>query len=101
MTNPNLIILILSVPLVAGVITAFASDLVHQAEEVSDKTINYTQQMNDALDCAFKGIELSVCSPNLVDVTYDADMEQFQKTLEEIKKEANATIKKIEEKNKH
>lgn len=98
MSNPTILVILVSIPLAAGVITGLASDLVTQAEDVSNKTLEYTQQMNDALDCAFKGVELSVCSPDLVTTDFDEDVDEFEKTLEEVKKQTNSTLKRIETK---
>ena len=95
LANTTLITMLLMVPLIAGVITSLASELVAQAEDVSNKTIDYTQQMNDALDCAFKGIPIRVCSPDLANVDFDEDIKDFNNALEKVQKEMNMTLQEL------
>ena len=44
----------------------FAMQMVDIAESTSAKTISFADDMNNAMDCATKGIDLTVCSPNLM-----------------------------------
>lgn len=96
MTSTTTLTVLVMIPIVAGMIATLAQELVVQAEEVSEKTIDYADQMNNALDCAFKGIPITVCSPDLVDVDFDQDLVEFQETLEDIQTEAEATLNDLE-----
>jgi hypothetical protein len=66
------------------------SDLYNIADKTSDKTITFAEDMENAIDCATRGISIYECSPNL-------GQENFQEELKNTKDLLNQTIKDIDE----
>lgn len=46
-------------------VLAMGFSLIDIADSSAEKTVHFSQDMNDALDCAFAGVEISECSPGL------------------------------------
>jgi hypothetical protein len=65
---------ILITPAVIIMVLTFTSQMVSMAETTQAKTVSYVDDMNNALDCAFKGVDLRVCSPNLYDYDFKGDI---------------------------
>ena len=79
------------IPIVAGIITGLALELTEDARSASEKTANYTQQMTDAIDCAFKGVDLEVCSPDLPSLEFEQDLTEFKTVVDQMQEQANST----------
>ena len=57
----------------------FATQLMDVAASTSEKTLDFTYDMQEAVDCATKGVDMRECSPNL----YKHDFEgEIEKTIE-------------------
>jgi hypothetical protein len=72
-------------PAAAAMVLAFAMQLTDIAESTQEKTIKYADDMNAALDCAFKGVDLSVCSPDLYNHDFKQDINRTESVLREIR----------------
>jgi hypothetical protein len=83
---------LIMVPLIATIILSFVAQLEPIAKESSDKAIEYAQDMNNAMECATKGIPISKCSPNLMDTSFTKELEETQRILENMTLELNNTI---------
>jgi hypothetical protein len=57
----NVIIILTATTLIMG----FAIELAQIANQVSNKAIDFSEDMNKAMDCAITGRPLEECSPNL------------------------------------
>ncbi len=75
---------LLIAPVFVVMFLGFATQLVDIAESSSAKTLDYTKDMNDAIDCAVRGIDLSVCSPNLMNYDFEEEIDKTIKVNEEI-----------------
>ena len=75
---------LITIPLVIGLILSMSIELIDIAESASDKVINYAQDMDDALDCAFRGIDITVCSPNLGKENFELELEKTQEILDKL-----------------
>ena len=64
------------IPVVAVMILGFMTQLSDIAMSTSDKTLNYADQMDSAVDCAFRGIPVEVCSPGLSKTNFQADAKE-------------------------
>ncbi|MBD3209378.1 hypothetical protein GF367_03080 [Candidatus Woesearchaeota archaeon] len=78
--NANLI----TIPIFITIILGFATQLETIAEDTSDKAIDFSQDMSNAMDCATKGIPITECSPNLMDHDFAPEQEAFQATLQDM-----------------
>jgi len=72
---------LLILPPIILLILALVSQLMEIAESTSERTIEYANDMNDALDCAFRGINIRRCSPTLMNTTYEEEYKQFEDVL--------------------
>ncbi|MFW6231307.1 MAG: hypothetical protein ACOC32_04785 [Nanoarchaeota archaeon] len=75
---------IIIAPLVLSVIIGLAFELVETAESASDKVLAYTQDMENALDCAFAGVPIEVCSPGLAQTSFKEDLQELNRTNQEL-----------------
>lgn len=64
------------IPVIAVMILGFMTQLSDIAMSTSDKTLNYADQMDSAVDCAFRGIPVEVCSPGLSNTNFEADTKE-------------------------
>ncbi|MEM4268431.1 MAG: hypothetical protein QXK37_06410 [Candidatus Woesearchaeota archaeon] len=69
-------------PAVAVLVLSFASQMAAIAENSTQKVASYADDMNNALDCAFKGVDLRVCSPELYNYNFDEDINSTVQTVE-------------------
>jgi hypothetical protein len=58
------------IPLITALLLGTANELIGLAEQASNKTVAYTGEMENALDCAFQARPLYECSPNLMNATF-------------------------------
>lgn len=82
----------LTLPLFMTLILGFALQMENIAQESADKAIAFSDDMNNAMDCATRGIPISVCSPNLVEYDFSEDTKEYLIALEEMKTTLNNTI---------
>lgn len=77
---------LLFVPVAITIILAFVVQLSDIAISTSDKVLNYADDMDNAVDCAFRGIPILECSPDLNSVDFEPEIKEminFRKILEE------------------
>ncbi|MFW5991059.1 MAG: hypothetical protein ACOCQX_02410 [Candidatus Nanoarchaeia archaeon] len=86
-------------PALAILFLGFASQLMEIAESTSEKSVDFAYDMQNAVDCATKGVDMNECSPGLYEYEFDREMEDTieanQQFIENIEKEAakeNITI---------
>lgn len=80
---------LLFAPIALSIILGLMIQLVDVAESVSDKTIKYAKDMENALDCAFAGVNIGVCSPDLVKTDFTPELLQTQEFLGVMQDTAN------------
>lgn len=78
-------------PIMLLFLLGFIVELGEIAESTSVKTLRYTQDMSDAMDCAFRGVSISECSPNLLETDFEPEINRsinfsirYLDTLEEL-----------------
>jgi hypothetical protein len=71
-------------PAFAILFLGFAMQMVDIAESSSQKTIDFADDMNNAIDCATKGIDLSVCSPDLMNHDFSPEINKTINANKEI-----------------
>jgi hypothetical protein len=76
---------LITIPLVASLILSVSIELIAVAESASDKVINYAQDMDNALDCAFRGIDITICSPNLGKESFELELEKTKEVIDKLK----------------
>jgi hypothetical protein len=65
-------------------ILSLVTQLVAIGEDTSNKAVDYAQDMNMATDCAFKGIPLEECVPDLNDTNFSSEIERTKSSLSQI-----------------
>jgi len=71
-------------PAIMLVISGMAIPLLDYGEQTSDKVLNNTISMVNALDCAYAGIELKYCSPELFNNTLKQDLIDFDSSMTQL-----------------
>ena len=66
---------LLVLPIIALIILSFTTQLAAVAESTSEKTFAFAQEMDNAMDCAVRGIPISICSPSLMDYNFTPDVQ--------------------------
>ncbi|MBD3203339.1 hypothetical protein GF327_03535 [Candidatus Woesearchaeota archaeon] len=56
-------------------ILVFTLELAHIAEGTANKALEFSSGINSAVDCAFRGIDLETCSPELFNYGFEPDTE--------------------------
>lgn len=88
---------LITAPIFVIILTTFALNIIDIAQESSDETLKFAQESSNAMECAYKGIGLEQCSPELFEKDFKTDLEQYkelnQEMLEKIKKELEAEEK--------
>jgi len=74
---------IITVMVAASMLVATAATLEDIAYASADKTILAAERMHNAMDCAFAGLPLELCEPQLHDVSVKNELEQFDRLLSE------------------
>lgn len=74
----------LTIPVVMIVVLTASSQLYDIAEQSSNKAVVFAEDIEGAMDCAVQGIELSKCSPNLMNTSFREDMENYSRVLNEL-----------------
>jgi len=71
-------------PLIVMTIAGLILPIVDLAETTNEKVINHTSDMVNAVDCAFAGVDLSICSPELLKHTPKEDLVEYNKIIEDL-----------------
>jgi hypothetical protein len=75
-----------------ALIIGIATQMQDIAQSTADKAIDFSDDMNNAMECATKGVPLRVCSPQLLEYQFDEEQEQFQEALNTIGAEAQELL---------
>lgn len=73
-------------PFVLMLITGVAMELVDIAENSSKQIVEFTQNIDLAIPCATQGIDISLCSPELVqdETVLKKNLQNYRNTLGKI-----------------
>ena len=74
---------VLIVPIILSLTIGVGLQLADLATETSDKTVAFATSANNAVDCAFKGVSLDECSPNLTNYDFKPEMHRLQRISEQ------------------
>ena len=61
----------------------FASQLADVAQSTADKTLSYATDMEQAVDCAFHGLPLEECSPDIYKYDFKEDINHTMEVTNE------------------
>lgn len=78
---------LLILPIFLTTIIGIATQLENIAQDTGAKAIAFSDDMNNAMDCAARGIPIRECSPRLMEYDFSADLQEFQGTLYDIQEE--------------
>lgn len=87
---------LVTLPLIFVIIVGFATQLEDLAKISSDKALNFAEDMNKAMECATKGIPITVCSPNITTYDFSAETTAFSTILEDMEKELSPALIDLE-----
>jgi len=90
---------IIILPVVGIMILGFLPQLLTIAESSQEKTIVFADDMNNAIDCATRGIALEICSPNLMAHDFNPEIEQTLELGAEITDTINHQLENISQEN--
>ena len=80
------------------IILGLTVELATIAEDASNKALMFSEDMNNALDCAFEGRPIEECSPNLmVSGEFEQDATGFMAQVEQVDAELQEALEEIEE----
>lgn len=79
-------------PLFMLAMFGLADELIDMSHDVSLKSVDYAQQMHDALPCALEGRLLEECSPELYSVSFDRDVAAFEELNQRIIAETQSIL---------
>jgi hypothetical protein len=88
-----------TIPIIMSVILGLSIQLVSIAESTSNKVVNYAENMESALDCAFLGIDVKECAPELDREHYLELKKELNNTKEIIDKMKEVTYSEVSNKN--
>ena len=75
---------ILLIPVIMVMFFSFASQLMDLAQASSDKAIDFSEDMANAIDCAAEARPLEECSPGIMGHDFSIEMKEAQKLNNEI-----------------
>jgi hypothetical protein len=84
----------ITIPVVGVMMLGFMASLVEIAESTEDKAIAFADDMNNAMDCATRGIPIEVCSPNIMNHDFDVESDRLLEAVKEI--ESNITLSQLQ-----
>ncbi len=85
------------IPVFIVLILGVATQMEDIAKETSDKAIAFSDDMNDAMDCAVRGVPVSQCSPQLFEYEFSADLDTFKQTVLDLEQELLDAQAELEE----
>lgn len=78
---------------------SFATQLMGIAESTSQKSLDFTKDMEKAVDCATKGVDIRECSPGIYEHEFEDDIEktieaneEFIDNIKEAAEDSNLTV---------
>ena len=83
-------------PIAITIILAFVVQLSDIAISTSDKALNYSNEMDNAVDCAFRGIPIEKCSPNLNSKNFEPEINEIIDFNQILIREYGLNISEIE-----
>ncbi len=86
---------ILLVPIAASVILSLFIPLVEVAQDASEKVLRYSEDMNNALDCAFAGVNIGYCAPNLVKTDFSDELNKTNENYKHIERVSTEELKQL------
>ncbi len=93
----KILLLATLLPIFAAMLIGISNDLVDLSDKVSTKTIDYTQQMADAMPCALEGIDLKQCSPELYETNFDEETDEFKELNSQIIDDMQELLDRVKE----
>ncbi|MGM5482370.1 MAG: hypothetical protein ACQESF_02805 [Nanobdellota archaeon] len=78
---------ILVVPVFTILFLGFATQLMDVAESASEKTIDFTYDMQNAIDCATRGVDIRECSPGIYEHSFKKEIQQTKELNDEFLKD--------------
>lgn len=75
---------LVSIPIITLLIIGIATQMVGIADDVTDKTVLYAEEMNKAVDCAFYGVPLDQCSKMLSTTDFRSDLSSFEAEIQDL-----------------
>ncbi len=64
------------IPVIGIMILSFVPELLTIAESSQLKAVNLADDMNNAIDCATRGVALEECSPNLMSYNFTPELDR-------------------------
>lgn len=55
------------------------------AETSGEKATGFAHDMNSAMDCAVRGVDITVCAPNITNISFDDEAHEFLRLIDEVK----------------
>lgn len=65
---------ILLVPIAISIVLTLFIPLAELAQDASEKTLRYTEDMDRAIDCAFAGVNIGECAPSLMQTDFSDEL---------------------------
>lgn len=88
---------LIALPIILTVVIGFASQLEDLAMDSSEKALEFADDMNKAMECATKGIPITLCSPNVTSYDFSPETEEFSVILEDMQEELSLAMADLEE----
>ncbi|MEM4260455.1 MAG: hypothetical protein QXG00_04420 [Candidatus Woesearchaeota archaeon] len=63
---------------------SFAVAMGKIAESSANKVLVFSEDMNNAIDCAIRAIPIEKCSPNLMNYTFNPDINEFKRITQNL-----------------
>jgi len=87
---------LVTLPLIMVVIVGFATQLEDLALDSSEKALRFADDINEAMECATKGLPITWCSPNVTSYDFSPETEEFSAILDEMQEELSPLIADLE-----
>ena len=75
---------LITASIVVSIIIGLTMQLVDIADSTSKKVVKYADDMNNAIDCAFKGVDIYVCSPDLSSTDFRPELNQTKEIADKM-----------------
>lgn len=90
---------IVTIALIGTLLIGMLTQLETIAQDSAQKAIEFSDDMNSAMDCATKGIPLKECSPNLMSHDFSKEVDEFKETLDQANLKQEETEEKTPQEN--
>jgi hypothetical protein len=67
---------LIMVPVVLGLVLTLGMQLSDIADSSAQKTVDFAEDMNNAFDCAARGVSIYECSPDLKTTSFKKEMNE-------------------------